>query len=238
VLPVLGLVCWARGGPYRVDLATLVVAVVTGDEAFFDGLDRPGLGLALTVVAEMLPLFVVGVFVGRAVAAWYAGSDPGAREVLREGVRRPGATLGAFALATVARGVGGLALCVGALVVTPWLVGAAPVLAVERLGGPGALRRSAALVNRRYFSVLGTVLAVAVVDQFLRVGLLVVPWMVADAVPEVAGEVLRWASVGFAAVVSAVFVAATATLQYLDLRIRTEGLDLELEATEAFPLDG
>jgi hypothetical protein len=30
-------------------------------------------------------------------------------------------------------------------------------------------------------------------------------------------------------------VAATTVLIYLDLRVRTEGLDLELDATEVFP---
>lgn len=132
------------------------------------------------------------------------------------------------------KGVGALAVCVGAPVMATWLVPLAPVLGVERPTALGAVRRSWHLVTRRYFSVFGALVLVAVVDQFLRLGLSVLPWMLAGSLPDAVGDVVRWGSTLAAGVVSAVFVAATSMLVYFDLRVRTEGLDLELGVSRVF----
>jgi hypothetical protein len=49
------------------------------------------------------------------------------------------------------------------------------------------------------------------------------------------GWVLTAASGILTSLITMPVVAATTVLIYLDLRVRTEGLDLELDATEVFP---
>ena len=215
------------------DLAGSVVTLIEHGSSFSGITDSDGL-VWFTMFLEQIPAFVVGVMVARAVLVWYSGSDPSARSILRDGFRRPVQTMAAFVVSGLMKAVGALALCIGAPIMATWTLPLAPVLGVERPGGFTAVRRSWRLATRRYFSVLWTLVLVAVVDQFLRLGLSVLPWMLAGSLPDGVGDVIRWASTLGAGVVSAVFVAATSMVVYFDLRVRTEGLDLELGITKAF----
>lgn len=237
MVPVLALTCWLRGGPFRMDLAGMVVTFIEHGSSF-EGLSDSDELVWFTLFLEQIPAFLVGVMVARAVLSWYSGADPSARSILRDGFRRPVQTFAAFVSGALMKLVGALALCVGAPVMATWLVPLAPVLGVERPGGFAAVRRSWRLVTRRYFSVLWALVLVAVVDQFLRLGLSVLPWMLGGSLPDEVGSVIRWASTLGAGVFSAVFVAATSMVVYFDLRIRTEGLDIELGITKAYPSEG
>ena len=235
LVPVLAVAFVVRGGPYRMDLATWLLSTFDEADPMATALDERAWAVWATAVLETLAVFLVGAVVARVVAAWYAGSDPGPGRALRDGLQRPGALLGAFALLTAAKALGGLVLCVGALVPVVWLAVTAPALAVEQLPARAAVARSYRLVGRRFMPVLGMVLLVAVVDQLLRVALVLIPWLLAGGLPDAAALVVRVLVVTLAGLVSVVFVGGAATLLYLDLRVRTEGLDLELEATDAFP---
>lgn len=235
LVPVLAVAFVVRGGPYRLDLATWVLSAYDEARPLETAFEERAWAVWATVGLETLAVFLVGAVVARVVASWYAGSDPGPAQALRDGLARPGALLGAFALVSLAKGVGSLVLCIGGAVAVVWLVAVAPALAVEQLGARQAVARSYRLVGRRFLSVVGVVVLVVLVDQLLRVALVLIPWALAGGLPDGAALVVRTAVVVLAGLVSVVFVGGAATLQYLDLRVRTEGLDLELEATDAFP---
>ena len=235
LLPVLAVGFLVRGGPYRLDLATWLLAAFDEAGPLETALDERAWAVWASGALEALSVFLVGAIVARVVAAWYAGEDPGVGRALRDGLGRPGALLGAFALVSAAKALGGLVVCIGVLIPTAWFVATAPALSVEHLGARAAAARSFRLTSRRFPSVLGVVLLVALVDQLLQVALVLIPWQLAGGLPDGVALVVRTGVVSLAALVSVVFVGGAATLQYLDLRVRTEGLDLELEATDAFP---
>lgn len=238
VVPVQAAATLLRGGPYHHDLLTVLVATIDGDARAEAALGLGGAGSAAGSLVggllEMVATFLVGVLVAGTVAAWYAGADPGVRPVLRDALRRPVALLVAFVVMALAQTAGALVLCVGIVLPLTWFSVLAPVIGVERLGAGDALRRSYALVNRRFLAVAGLVLGMTLIDQLVRFALVALPWMLADGLPDVAATGVRVAATTVAATISAVFVAASCTLVYFDLRVRSEGLDIELEATDAF----
>ena len=235
VVPTQLLSLRARGGARPADLVGWLAALDEGTGINHALETRPAAVWA-TGLAEMLVTFLVGALVARTVAAWYAGRDPDVREVLRTGLGRPVALAGAFAGMALVQGLGSLVLCIGVVVPLVWYLPLAPTLAVEQLGGAAALRRSYQLASRRLASLLGVVVGMAFVDQVVRLSLEAVPWLLADQLPEVATLVVRTTLVVIVSGVSSVFIGAASTLVYFDLRVRTEGLDLELEATDAFAL--
>jgi MFS family permease len=109
----------------------------------------------------------------------------------------------------------------------------APAIVMEELGPIRGLRRSAHLVRRRLFAVLGAALLSGLLANVLG--------SVLGFVPQIAGLVVGterggWLLLGLGgalpALVTTPFVAIVATLMYFDARIRQEGLDLEVMATD------
>jgi hypothetical protein len=100
---------------------------------------------------------------------------------------------------------------------------------VEHCGPLAAVNRSWRLTRTRFGSVVWVVILIAVVDVVLAVALGGLPDVIApfDFIPAISGVLVTAASI-----VSAPFVAAATTLLYLDLRVRAEGLDIELGIAE------
>ena len=121
----------------------------------------------------------------------------------------------------------------GILLVTLWSV-VAPVIVVERLGAVAAARRSWRLVSSRLWPCVGIIVLATLGAQLMTSVMGTIPTLLASALP----SPLDWIAV--AAVSSAVAMIVTtalvsvSVLLYLDLRIRNEGLDLELSAADAF----
>jgi hypothetical protein len=118
----------------------------------------------------------------------------------------------------------------GLLVLSMFAV-AAPVIVVERTGPLRGLRRSWRLVGKRVWTVLGAllaaVLAAGIID--LAFGILAALFL-SFSWGWVVGAVVN--SLG--RVVAGGALAGTVALIYLDLRVRREGLDLELQAADVF----
>ena len=109
-------------------------------------------------------------------------------------------------------------------------------MVLERAGVRRGLRRSFRLVNGSYWRVFGIWLLVQVV-AFIAGGLLTVPFVVASTImSSVTGastfDLLPQSISGLGQIVSGAItypIAAGATaLLYVDLRMRREGLDIEL----------
>ena len=98
------------------------------------------------------------------------------------------------------------------------------------------MRRSARLVHRRFWNVLGAALLGFLVELLFESAIGLLPTFVSFFVGT---EGIAWVLPAVVGVVTQLvtmpFVARVTVLIYLDLRVRTEGLDLELRAGEAFP---
>jgi hypothetical protein len=121
--------------------------------------------------------------------------------------------------------VGLLGLLVGEIFLMPLFVVVAPAIVVEGLGPWRGIRRSMRLTQARYGAVLGIALLVAVADLILTVALSGIGLLF---------EFFDWGWIVSAvcsagsSLITVPFVAGAATLLYFDLRVRSEGLDLEL----------
>lgn len=181
-----------------------------------------------------LALLFLGAFLGRLASAWYSDGELTAPEVLRQIWPRTPALLAAWSIALVVRAVG-LATC-GALtaVASVLFVMIGPIIGAEGLGPVAAVKRSIELARRRFAAVAGAMVGVAVVETIFQVALTGLPWMIADAfLPE---DVAVWVvavAAGAARLLTATASAGAAVLLYLDARVRSEGLDLQLSAADA-----
>ena len=178
---------------------------------------------------------LVGVAVGHLTASWLVGEDPGVMDTLRFVARRGGVTVLAAIVALLIKGIGTIACGVGFVVAVALLTPLGPVIAAEPGLGPwSAVRRTWRLSSRRFVPMLGLAIAS---------GLVYLAFSGANAALNavLVGQVVgaqSWSwivSSSLAVAFRLVFTpiqAAWAALVYLDLRVRTEGLDLELETTE------
>ena len=150
----------------------------------------------------------------------------------------------AIAVGVVFLILGGLGLAVVAFWLSTKLAFVPAAIMIERLPLGGALRRSWSLVRGAFWRILGTLLLVTVMVN-IAASVVTTPFQFAGsfALPLVnpAGQVdtdltliivLNLVVVATTAVVGAigaVLTTAAASLLYIDRRMRTEGLDLELQ---------
>lgn len=180
---------------------------------------------ALTLLAGEM---VVGVAIASLIRAWMEGRDPAAPEILLSTARRLPVILASW-LAALASKTLGAALClVGLLLVVPPLSLAAPVLAFERAGPVNALVRSRTLTSRNS----GAALFITLMAPALSLSLFGV-LRLGDLMAITAFEQFAQAMAMAVMLVLLVARASASTLLYLDIRVRTEGLDLAMRAPHA-----
>lgn len=189
----------------------------------------------LVLVLEAMAVSFVTCGIGALVSGWYFGQrQHEAIEVVRYAARRIPALAAAWLL------VHAIELAVGFLFVFPallpmtWFALTAPIIGIEQLGPIAAMRRSVRLTRRAFSTVLGTCILVALLDAGLRFSLGAVGGIYADIGLPASWAVTTATSIG-ARLVSVPFVAGVAVLLHLDLRVRLEGLDIQVAADERFP---
>jgi len=188
------------------------------------------------VLATWLIPGVALVFVAAAlahlVAAWTSGRDLGAGVLLRVVGRRSWALLVSFVLVHLAEAAAIVAFYIGPVFIMAFFVVTAPVIGAEGLGPLAAMKRAGNLASRRYWRSLGVGVLIGLVAVVLANALGGLPQTLAYF----AGYDLAWPLIAagniLGAVITTPFVAAATVLLYLDLRMRTEGLDLELAAID------
>jgi hypothetical protein len=209
------------------------------DESPYNALLDLGSGASIPItmlVAAIasLSLFFVGGIVSSFVTAWYAGRDIGGGDALRATFRRSWAFIGAWALLLPVKAVS-YALCILPLAVTmTFFALTAPVIAVEGLGPFAAAKRSAQLIARRFWPALGLVLLATLIETVLQVALSAIPMIVAIFLPPPADWIVLAVGNAAAALVTTTALVGVSVLLYIDLRARTEALDLDLRAADAF----
>ena len=214
--------------------------MINNSDTSLTGVDQGGMN---STWAQMVLLFgpaLALVFVAaglvRLVGAWHVGRDLSLGELLRGSIPLMWPLLATWALVHMAEAVGMLLCGFPALAVMTWFLVTAPVIGAERLGPIAAMRRSARLVSRRFWPVLGLALLSGIVAALFGYALGLVPTVLALLVgTDGLGWLLTAAAGSLTALITMPVVAGTTVLIYLDLRVRTEGLDIELDAIEAFP---
>lgn len=190
----------------------------------------------LVWVIPALALMFVAAAIARLVGAWSAGHDVRAGDLLRTVGRKSWTLVAAFVLVHLAEAISLLGCYVGAIFVMPLFAVTAPVVGAEGLGPLRAMRRAVNLASRRYWPVLGIAWLIGITAFLLTYALGGLPqFLAAWFGTDVAWPLLAAGNI-LGAVISTPFVAGATVLLYLDLRIRSEGLDLEMSAREL--LDG
>jgi hypothetical protein len=195
---------------------------------------RLGAGVIIDVTAWIGSAFVLAACV-KALSDAYLGESPSTRGSLRFGLRRLLPLLALEIVYLIGQLLGFVALIVTGI----WLYGMwsvrVPALVIERTGPFRSLRRSYQLVKGRWWPVAG-VLIVAYLMVFILGGL-ISGALSALALSSGDPSVLLAATISvLSGIVSGVLVqpfsASVVTVLYYDLRIRSEGYDLELLADQ------
>jgi hypothetical protein len=230
IVPVQVLSAWLR--------STSAVDVEGGSSPYQVVLDLGsstsfGVTLAIAALAS-LSLFFVGGIVSSFVGAWYGGVDISGREALRRAFRRTGPFLAAWIVLLPLKAVS-YALCILPLAVTvTFFALTAPAITLERIGPFAGIRRSAQLIARRFWPSLGIVLLASLVENVLQFSLSAIPMIIASLLPAPADWMVLAVGEAAAALIATTALVGASVLLYVDLRARTEGLDLELRVVDAY----
>ena len=192
------------------------------------------LALVLSLVIPAIALVCVAAAIAHLVSQWIVGRDASAGEMLGVVGRRLWPLLGSFVLVKFLEGLGAVVCYLGIVFVMPLFVPVAPIIAVEGEGPVSSITRSFRLIRSLYFRVMGLALLMALVSLLLGTALSALPQVLAAEV----GFERGWPLLALGSIVSQVivmpFVAAATVLLYFDLRVRNEGLDLEMTAVDVF----
>jgi hypothetical protein len=213
--------------------SNLVQTFDTGQTAGTNDTDVLALYGAAALAA--LSLFFLGGAIGRLVSAWYAGGDLTAGQALAASFRRTPAIVAAFLMLLPLKVLGACGFYIGVLVPVTLFSLTAPALVVENIGPLDAARRSWRLIARRFWFCVLVVLLAGLGSSLLTSVLGGVPEFAAGLLPSPFDWLATAVISSAVAMVVTTALVSMSVLLYLDLRIRTEGLDIELEAADAFP---
>ncbi len=199
----------------------------------------------IAAAGGFIALVLTGLATTHLFMAWTSGADPGISDTLGMVARRAPVAIAAWLLGLPIRAIGLLACGLGLVFVVALLFVVSPVIAAEGAGPIRAIKRSFHLTQKRFGPVLGIVCMIAVVAGVIELFIESVVGAITVA------EDASFTVILIATIVSLAFTlgltllnAAWATLTYVDLRVRVEGLDLliaapvELGQAPARPGDG
>jgi len=202
-------------------------------------------GAVLALLAVVFVLWVYGVFMGaiqHAIGKEAIGEHANFRDSVRVGRERPWSVL--FAEVMVQIGI--FFCCVGIFFSVAHFWMATPVVVLEGSGGTAALERSSRLTADRRWNAIGLWLLLTAIASMVFAPLSVPMTFVFEYLQRNYSQEVFWAayighqafSIG-AGFVFGLFTRCAQTLFYLDLRVRKEGLDLQLQQrTEQAPAGG
>ncbi len=234
VVPVQALSAWLNRGADGLELDALFEQTDTSFQ-LGGSAGLSGSSAAVLQVGSMLALVFVAAALARLVSAWHVGHDLSLGELLRGSIPRAWPLLASWALVHLLELVA-LVGVVLPLAVMTWFLVTAPVIGAEGLGPIEAMRRSARLVARRFWPVLGLALLGFLVELLFESAIGLLPTLLSGIIGTGGLAWLLPAVIGIlTSLITIPVVAGFTVLIYLDLRVRTEGLDLELGALGAFP---
>ncbi len=182
---------------------------------------------AVASLLSLLVTAVAGVAVSHVVGGWLTGRDHTALGALALTARRSPTILAAFVVIHALEAIGFVLLVVPGVIVVVASSLTSPVIAVEGLGPIAAIRRSWSLVRRRAGSVLGVILLLGLVQLGVAGAISNVPGLAQSFLSPNQVWALVAATNLLASLILVPVNAAAMCLTYLDIRFRTEGLDLQ-----------
>jgi hypothetical protein len=188
-------------------------------------------GLTYVTFWIVTPLVCAGA--SRVVMASYLGGEMKAKAAIVAALKHAPALLTATLIVHLAELVGSLGLFVSVAFVMPLFMMTAPAISLEDLGPIAGIRRSVSLARRRYWPTVGIALLSGLLAYFLNQILGLVPSFVALFIGLRWGWIILGASGVLQALVTVSLITITATLVYLDARIRQEGFDLQATASQS-----
>ncbi len=209
---------------------------VLNDPSTADAAARSDNGTAAGIMAVLLPsLFLpfIAAAYAHVVVGIRLGHEIGAGEALRRSVRGWWALMASWVLIHLAE-LAGAFVALGSIVFMAFFLVTAPAIALESLGPLKGMGRSWSLTSRRLLPVLGLGVASGVVAYALGQALNAMTDVLGLFVGLRVGWIIIAAGRAATGLVIVPIVALSAVLCYLDLRIRLEGLDLELAVAERF----
>jgi hypothetical protein len=185
--------------------------------------------LVVNIAVTLSTAFAIAA-VMRLVADEYVGSTPGASSA-RLALQRLGPVLGLATITSLVVLVGTFAcLLPGLFLQVVWIV-AMPALLLEGAGVGGALKRSFQLTKTRFWSSAAVYFVGSMLTGLVSFGLTLVAFAAIGAAVE--GTTALAISQGLAGALTSVlttpFTAAAVIVLYFDLRVRTEGYDVQVE---------
>jgi hypothetical protein len=195
------------------------------------GSDRSNVAVVLFVLSSaMLPILTAAI--AWLAGSWYGGASPGLAEVGRATVGRIPALLLAWLLVhlaeAVAAGVTFFLLGLGGVAVMVIFLLTAPAIAVEGVGPLAGMRRAARLARRGFFTLLLIAVLSAIVENVVFFAFVALSRLTAGYSW---GWIVTSVLVTLGTLVSKPILAGATALAYIDVRVRAEGLDLELAAS-------
>lgn len=237
VVPVGLLVAFADVGVLGGD----VVSTLTDPETYEENSTAAEGDFGITVISTLVSSALITLMaapIARLVEAWYLRRDPSVAEVVRGlGWGWLSIAVG-YLLVHVVEAVGTVLLLLPGLVAMVLLLVTAPVIAVERIGPLAGMRRSFQLTRRRFWSTLWIALLAALVANTLGFLLPLVPLAVTGLFGFGGEQYVVAAGTIASSLLTLPFVAAAAVMTYFDLRVRTEGLDLQMALHDHFEVVG
>lgn len=193
---------------------------------------------AVVYALDLLVLSVTGALMGKMLALWFQGAVPDALTVLRASGRLIPRAAAAFVIVHLIEAVALVGFGVGTLLVIPLLCLTSPVIGIEDVGPVVAVRRSWALTRPHYKHSCAFALFGASVVFLLG---LLFGWLPSSIAAGLGDDGYGWIVVGLASVmfatITTAFIAIGSVIFYLDLRVRSEGMDIEINAVELFPIE-
>ena len=196
-----------------------------------DAAVRLGASLVVVLLSLIAGRLAVGACTRGVADAYLGGVKADAGASLRVALHSLGSLLWLELLVLPALIIG-LALCIapGIWLWTSWLV-ATPVLLVEGARGTNAMRRSFQLVRPRWWPTFGlgvvAVLLTLVISSALNLVLIAVIFSTRDTT-STAYIVIAGILGTISSLISTPLVASAYVILYFDLRVRSEGLDLQM----------
>lgn len=204
---------------------SLVSAEQSGTDSTLQVISFVGPSIGLVYVAAALAMMVAAERAGQAVDGSRAFVDA---------LKLSPALLVSWLLVHLAEAIGSVFLVVpGVLAVIAFTV-VAPVIGVERLGPIASMKRSNRLTSRRRGAVLGVIALSFFVELVATNALTALPSFVALAIGFDAGWIVLGVGTAVVSLITTPFVALVSAELYIDLRVRTEALDIELRIPELF----
>ena len=205
-------------------------------DIFIGNLGQPGAIMAavVTLILESIALMTVASIYGELIASWYSGRSMSATDLLLSSIKRSPKIVLVWVISKILI-VGGGLLTGGLLgvLIGVFLIAVGPVMGAENASPMAALRRSMNLVSSRFGQA-------TFVYALTGVGAIIMRFMIEFA-PALILNQLRvplWLSAGILDLVASVFamafVASASVVLYLDLRVRGEGIDLDMAIDQAY----